>query len=78
MNKTLKRAASPNRTSSGHLRSSSKAVTNYGSLKAVNCDIHSVTYDVVLESRAGGHPEVDLIRSPTYDVVARLICKQRA
>ena len=44
--------------------------------EAVDCDIHSVTYNRVLAS-AGGHPEVDLIRSPTYDVVARLIYENK-
>eukprot|EP00984_Skeletonema_dohrnii_P013817 scaffold5772_cov96-Skeletonema_dohrnii-CCMP3373.AAC.1 len=35
-----------------------------GSLEAVDRDIHSVRYDMVLESRAGGHLRC-LIRSPT-------------
>eukprot|EP00984_Skeletonema_dohrnii_P033167 scaffold28821_cov67-Skeletonema_dohrnii-CCMP3373.AAC.2 len=40
----------------------------YGSLEAVDCRIHSVRYDMVLESRAGGR-----LRWPhqvTYDVAA--------
>eukprot|EP00985_Skeletonema_marinoi_P016925 scaffold9208_cov79-Skeletonema_marinoi.AAC.1 len=40
-------------------------ITNYnGSLKAVECDVHSVRYDMVLESRAGVRLKC-LIRSPT-------------
>eukprot|EP00984_Skeletonema_dohrnii_P006072 scaffold2149_cov93-Skeletonema_dohrnii-CCMP3373.AAC.1 len=49
-----------------------------GSLEAVDCHIHSVSYDMVRESRAGGRLRC-LIRSPlafftivlyTYDVAA--------
>eukprot|EP00984_Skeletonema_dohrnii_P020345 scaffold9885_cov72-Skeletonema_dohrnii-CCMP3373.AAC.2 len=41
-------------------------MTNYhGSLAAVERHIHSVRYDMVLESIAGGHPKLDLIRPPT-------------
>eukprot|EP00984_Skeletonema_dohrnii_P032744 scaffold27385_cov83-Skeletonema_dohrnii-CCMP3373.AAC.1 len=47
-------------------------MANYhGPLEAVDCHIHSVRYDMVLESRAGGH-----LRRPhqvTYDVVTTLI-----
>eukprot|EP00985_Skeletonema_marinoi_P029441 scaffold27871_cov172-Skeletonema_marinoi.AAC.1 len=35
-----------------------------GPLQAVDCDIHSVGYDMVLECCCG-HPKLDLIRSPT-------------
>eukprot|EP00984_Skeletonema_dohrnii_P006181 scaffold2212_cov107-Skeletonema_dohrnii-CCMP3373.AAC.2 len=39
-------------------------MANYnGSLEAVDCDIHSVRYDMVLESRAGGRRRC-LIKSP--------------
>eukprot|EP00984_Skeletonema_dohrnii_P011748 scaffold4717_cov126-Skeletonema_dohrnii-CCMP3373.AAC.1 len=36
-----------------------------GPLKAVDCNIHSVRYDMVLESRAGQMPH-----QVTYDLVA--------
>eukprot|EP00984_Skeletonema_dohrnii_P012166 scaffold4910_cov172-Skeletonema_dohrnii-CCMP3373.AAC.1 len=40
-------------------------MANYnGSLEAVDCDIHSVGYDMVLE-RSADIAEVGLIRSPT-------------
>eukprot|EP00985_Skeletonema_marinoi_P027627 scaffold22995_cov101-Skeletonema_marinoi.AAC.1 len=74
-------AAIPKWTSSGHLRRCSTAneelkslssamylnaiVTNHnGTLEAVDCHIHSGRYNMVDEG-AGGHPKVDLIRSPT-------------
>ena len=38
--------------------------TIMGHLEAVDCHIHSVRYDMVLESRAGGRLRC-LIRSPT-------------
>ena len=47
-------------------------MANYnGYLEAVDCHIHSVRYDMVLESRACGDP--DGPHQVTYDVVATAI-----
>jgi hypothetical protein len=47
-------------------------MANYnGSQEAVDCHIHSVRYDMVLESRACGDP--DGPHQVTYDVVATAI-----
>eukprot|EP00985_Skeletonema_marinoi_P023865 scaffold16128_cov127-Skeletonema_marinoi.AAC.1 len=46
-------------------------MANYnGSLKAVDCHIHSVRYDMVLESRAGSWRPSQMPRQVTYDAVA--------
>eukprot|EP00985_Skeletonema_marinoi_P007348 scaffold3221_cov126-Skeletonema_marinoi.AAC.15 len=45
-----------------------------GSLEAVDCYIHSVRYDIVLESNVGGHLRC-LIRSPT-SLLRRLFDQQ--
>eukprot|EP00984_Skeletonema_dohrnii_P000079 scaffold26_cov81-Skeletonema_dohrnii-CCMP3373.AAC.2 len=42
-----------------------------GSLEAVDCHIHSVRYETVLESSAGGRPRWP--HQVTYDVVAKAI-----
>eukprot|EP00985_Skeletonema_marinoi_P025248 scaffold18350_cov95-Skeletonema_marinoi.AAC.1 len=46
-------------------------MANYnGSLKAVDCHIHSVRYDMVLESRAGSWRPSQMPHQAAYDAVA--------
>ena len=52
---------------------------NYdGSLEAVDCHIHSVRYDMVLESRAGGRFRSKVPHQVNYDVVATPMCPYNA
>eukprot|EP00985_Skeletonema_marinoi_P031121 scaffold36305_cov190-Skeletonema_marinoi.AAC.1 len=49
-------------------------MANYhGSLKAVDCHIHSVRYDMVLESRACSWQPSQMPHQVTYDSVVTLV-----
>ena len=58
-------AVTPKQCLSREKRCFYTTMANYdGSLEAVDCHIHSVRYDLVLESRVGGRLRC-FIRSPT-------------